>query len=86
MTETKVKTAAKTAKTTEDTGSAEAQVTALTGQISELTEHLKANKKDFMARRGLLVMVGKRKKLLKYLAQKDSTKYLALINKLGLRR
>ncbi len=91
MTETKKKTTA-TAKTTkaaaksEDTGSPEVQVTALTTRINELTEHLKVNKKDFMARRGLLVMVGRRKRLLKYLAKKDSQAYLELIKKLGLRK
>ncbi len=86
MTETKEKSAVTKTANTEDTGSATAQITALTAQIAELTEHLKANKKDFMARRGLLVMVGKRKKLLKYLARTDSARYLELINKLGLRR
>ncbi len=87
MTETKEKTTAKSAsKTPVDTGSPAVQVTALTTRINELTEHLKVNKKDHMARRGLLVMVGKRKRLLKYLASKDSAAYLALIKKLGLRR
>lgn len=79
MTETKK-------KTTVDTGSPSAQITALTARINELTDHLKANHKDFMARRGLLVLVGRRKRLLKYLAKKDSKEYLELINKLGLRR
>ena len=69
-----------------DTGSPAVQVEAQTKHIAELTEHLKVNKKDHMARRGLLVMVGKRKRLLKYLANKDSVAYLALIKKLGLRR
>jgi small subunit ribosomal protein S15 len=73
-----------TAKT--DTGSPAVQVGILTERINELTAHLKANKHDFMARRGLLQMVGKRKKLLKYLAENDSQAYLALIKKLGLRR
>lgn len=65
-------TETKTTKTTQakDTGSTEAQVTALTERITELTDHLKSNKKDFMARRGLLVLVGRRKRLLKYLAKK----------------
>lgn len=83
MTETKKKS---TAKPAEDTGSPSAQITALTARINELTDHLKANHKDFMARRGLLVLVGRRKRLLKYLAQKDSKTYLELIKKLGLRR
>ncbi|MCA9328395.1 30S ribosomal protein S15 [Candidatus Saccharibacteria bacterium] len=82
MTETKEKKSTKVV----DTGSPEVQVTALTVRINELTEHLKVNKKDHMARRGLLTMVGKRKKLLKYLAEKDSAKYLSLIKTLGLRR
>jgi small subunit ribosomal protein S15 len=70
----------------EDTGSPAVQVGILTERIKELTEHLKANKHDFMARRGLLQMVGKRKRLLKYIAEKDSRAYLALIKKLGIRR
>ena len=69
-----------------DTGSPEVQVGILTERIKELTEHLKSNKHDFMARRGLLQAVGKRKRLLKYLAQKDGEAYLALIKKLGLRK
>ncbi len=69
-----------------NTGSPEAQVGILTAKITDLTEHLKINKKDFAARRGLLQMVGKRKKLLKYIAEKDSKKYLELIQKLGIRR
>ena len=87
MTETKEKSTAKgAANSNEDTGSPAVQVTALTAHINELTEHLKVNKKDHMARRGLLVLVGRRKRLLKYLASKDSAGYLALIKKLGLRR
>ncbi|MEO8784911.1 MAG: 30S ribosomal protein S15 [Candidatus Saccharimonadales bacterium] len=69
-----------------DTGSPEVQVGILTTRISELTEHLKINKKDFAARRGLLQMVGQRKRLLRYIARKDSNIYLALIKKLGIRR
>ncbi len=69
-----------------DTGSPEVQVAILTARIVELTEHLKVNKKDHMARRGLLQMVGKRKRLLKYIASKDSQAYLELIKKLGIRR
>jgi small subunit ribosomal protein S15 len=70
----------------EDTGSPAVQVGILTKRIEELTAHLKTNKHDFMARRGLLQMVGKRKRLLKYIAQKDSKQYLGLIKKLGIRR
>ncbi|MBW3569227.1 30S ribosomal protein S15 [Candidatus Parcubacteria bacterium] len=73
-------------KDKKNTGSPEAQVGILSARIAELTEHLKVNKKDFAARRGLLQMVGKRKKLLKYIAEKDSKKYLALIKKLNIRR
>lgn len=69
-----------------DTGSPEVQIGILTSRIAELTDHLKLNKKDHMARRGLLQMVGKRKRLLRYLAQKDSAKYLEIIKKLGIRR
>ncbi len=69
-----------------DTGSSAVQVGALTEQIKELTAHLKNNKHDYMARRGLLQAVGKRKRLLKYIAEKDSKQYLDLIKKLGIRR
>lgn len=69
-----------------DTGSSAVQVGILTERIKELTEHLQTNKKDFMARRGLLQMVGKRRRLLKYIADKDSQTYLDLIAKLGIRR
>lgn len=77
---------AKLQKDKKDTGSSAVQVGILTERINELTAHLKTNKKDHMARRGLLQMVGTRKKLLKYIAQKDSNEYLALIKKLGIRR
>lgn len=69
-----------------DTGGASAQVAILTERIKELTEHLKVNKHDFMARRGLLQMVGRRRRLLRYIAKRDSANYLALIQKLGIRR
>jgi small subunit ribosomal protein S15 len=69
-----------------DTGSPAVQVGILTTRIAEITEHLKVNKHDFMARRGLLQMVGRRKRLLKYLAEQDSKAYLALVKKLGLRK
>lgn len=69
-----------------DTGSSAVQVGIDTERIKELTEHLKVNKKDFAARRGLLQLVGKRKRLLKYIADKDSQAYLDLIQKLGIRR
>lgn len=69
-----------------DTGSPEVQVGILTSRIAELTEHLQTNKKDHMARRGLLQMVGQRKRLLRYLAKKDSNKYLEITEKLKIRR
>lgn len=69
-----------------DTGSAAVQVGIFTERIKELTEHLKVNKKDFAARRGLLQLVGKRKRLLQYIAAKDGQAYLDLIKKLGIRR
>lgn len=69
-----------------DSGSPAVQVAVLTARIAELTEHMKANKHDFSARRALLQMVGKRKRLLKYIAARDGEAYLALIKKLGIRR
>ena len=69
-----------------DTGGAAVQVGIMTERIKELTEHLKVNKKDFAARRGLLQLVGKRRRLLKYIAAHDSKAYLELIKKLGIRR
>jgi len=70
----------------EDTGSATVQVGVATERIKELTEHLKQNKHDFAARRGLLQLVGRRRRLLKYIADRNSQAYLDLIKKLGLRR
>jgi small subunit ribosomal protein S15 len=69
-----------------DTGGASAQVAVLTERIKEITEHLQTHKQDFMARRGLLQMVGKRRRLLRYIAKRDSQTYLELIKKLGIRR
>ncbi len=69
-----------------DVGSPQAQVSVLTARIKEVTEHLKLNKHDNMARRGLIQMVGKRKKLLKYLEAHDFDAYKALLDKLGLRK
>ena len=69
-----------------DTGSAAVQVGIATERIKELTEHLKRNKKDFAARRGLLQLVGQRKRNLQYIASKDGQAYLDLIKKLGIRR
>lgn len=69
-----------------DTGSPEVQVALITEQINHLTEHLKIHKKDFTSRRGLLMMVGKRARLLKYLQHEDRVRYQTLIKKLGIRK
>lgn len=69
-----------------DVGSPQAQVSVLTARIKEITEHLKANKHDHMARRGLVQMVGRRKRLLKYLERKDFDAYKATVAALGLRK
>jgi len=69
-----------------DTGSSAVQVGIFTERIKELTGHLQVNKKDFAARRGLLQLVGKRKRLLQYIAAEDGQAYLDLIKKLGIRR
>jgi len=69
-----------------DVGSPEAQAAILTERIKEVTEHLKLNKHDFLGRRGLLQMVGKRKRLLKYLQEKNYEAYQAVVAKLGLRK
>ncbi|NPV58965.1 MAG: 30S ribosomal protein S15 [Actinobacteria bacterium] len=69
-----------------DTGSAEVQIAILTKRIEDLTEHLKVHKKDHHSRRGLLKMVGKRRRLLNYLKEKDVERYRELIERLGLRR
>ena len=70
----------------DDTGSPEVQVAILTERIVNLTEHLKTHKKDFHSRRGLLVMVGQRRRLLDYLNRKSPERYASLIKNLGLRR
>jgi small subunit ribosomal protein S15 len=69
-----------------DTGSPEVQVALLTKRINELTEHLKTHKHDHHSRRGLLLMVGRRRRLLGYLQKKDINRYRQLIERLGLRR
>ncbi|MGB3751747.1 MAG: 30S ribosomal protein S15 [Arcobacteraceae bacterium] len=68
-----------------DTGSAEVQIAILTAQIKRLTDHLKENHKDHHSRLGLLKMVGKRKRLLKYLRRKDFAKFTQLVTELGIR-
>jgi small subunit ribosomal protein S15 len=69
-----------------DTGSPEVQVAMLTKRISDLTEHLKMHKHDHHSRRGLLLLVGRRRRLLQYLAKTDINRYRSLIERLGLRR
>ena len=69
-----------------DTGSPEVQVALLSERISNLTEHLKTHAKDFHSRRGLLMLVGRRRRLLDYLKKKDNARYTALIGRLNLRR
>ncbi len=76
----------KLARSEKDVGSPEVQVAILTERIKEVTEHVKTNKHDFMARRGLMQMVGRRKKLLKYLESTDFELYKATLEKLGLRK
>ena len=68
-----------------DTGSPEVQVSLLTARINQLTEHLKVHKHDLHSRRGLMMMVGQRRRLLAYLSRKSPDRYRALIAKLGLR-
>ena len=85
-TETKDEIIRKFARTQGDTGSAEVQVALLTSRIAYLTEHLKAHEKDHASRRGLLKLVGQRRKLLKYLQVVDPGRYASVIGELGLRR
>ncbi len=85
-TATKQQIMAEHARSEGDTGSPEVQVALLTQRINHLTEHLKDHKHDHHSRRGLLLLVGQRRRLLNYLAKKDITRYRALIEKLGLRR
>lgn len=85
-TATKEKIIAEYATAEGDTGSPEVQIALLTHRITELTEHLKDHKHDHHSRRGLLLMVGRRRRLLKYVAKQDITRYRSLIERLGLRR
>lgn len=82
----KVKTISEFKLHERDTGSADVQIALLTERINHLTEHLKINKKDHSSRRGLLVMVGQRRRLLDYIQRKDVNRYQALTKKLKLRR
>lgn len=84
--EKKAKIVSDLAASKTDTGNPAAQVGIMTARIAELTDHLKTHKHDFAARRALLQLVGKRKRLLKYIAEKSGEEYLALIKKLGIRR
>jgi small subunit ribosomal protein S15 len=74
------------ARSTGDTGSADVQIAVLTTRIAQLTEHLKTHTHDHASRRGLLKLVGRRRRLLEYLKRQDIERYRALIAKLGLRR
>ncbi|MDQ2992374.1 MAG: 30S ribosomal protein S15 [Candidatus Eremiobacteraeota bacterium] len=84
--EQKTEIAVKYGRTPNDTGSAEVQVAVLTASINMLTEHLKIHKKDHHGRRGLLLQVGQRRRLLSYLQKSDVERYRKLIADLGLRR
>jgi small subunit ribosomal protein S15 len=84
--EVKKKVITKHAKHEKDTGSAQVQIAILTERINELTDHLKEHKKDNHSRRGLLAMVGKRRKLLNYLKSKNADSYTDLIKTLDLRK
>jgi small subunit ribosomal protein S15 len=85
-TQTKQSLIAEHARSTGDTGSAEVQIGLLTRRIADLTEHLKTHKHDHASRRGLLKLVGRRRRLLDYLKREDIERYRDLIAKLGLRR
>lgn len=85
-TATKTAIMAEYATTPGDTGSPEVQVALLSRRISDLTEHLKTHKHDHHSRRGLLLLVGQRRRLLKYLAATDIARYRSLIERLGIRR
>lgn len=82
----KAKAIAATQVNKQDVGSAQVQVSVLTARIKEITEHLQVHKQDHKARRGLIQMVGRRKRLLAYLEKKDFLGYKALITQLGLRK
>ena len=83
---TKEKIIKECGKSENDTGSTEVQVALLSQRINDLTDHLKIHKKDHHTRRGLLMLVGKRKRLLQYLENQDVERYRSLIDKLGLRK
>lgn len=83
--ETKQQTIAEYATASGDTGSTEVQIAILQSRIQQITDHLRTHKKDFHSRRGLLLLVGKRRRLEAYLRRKDIEKYRALIKQLGIR-
>ncbi len=84
--ETKKEIFKKHGKSSNDTGSTESQIALFTHRITHLTEHLKTNKKDKVTQRSLVLLVGKRRRLLNYLKNKDIERYRALIKKLGIRK
>jgi small subunit ribosomal protein S15 len=84
--ETKQEIISKFGKNDKDSGAAETQIALLTTRIQDLTEHLKSHPKDHSSRRGLLKLVGQRRRMLKYLQKKDLLKYRELIKELGLRK
>lgn len=86
MAEAKSKVIADYARSQGDTGSPEVQVAILTSRINQLTDHLKEHKHDHHSRRGLLLLVGRRRRLLQYLAKTDIERYRSLIERLGIRR
>lgn len=81
----KAKVISDTARADKDTGSPEVQISLMQARIEQITEHLKTNKKDYHSRRGLTILVGKRRRLEAYLRNKDIERYRALIQKLGIR-
>jgi small subunit ribosomal protein S15 len=84
--ERKQEIVAKFGRTEGDTGTAEVQIALLTERINDLTEHLRAHSKDHHSRRGLLMLVGQRRRLLRYLQRKEIERYRAIVSELGLRR
>ena len=84
--EAKREIAGKYGRDQSDTGSTEVQIALLTARINDLTEHLRVHRKDHHSRRGLLMLVGKRRRLLRYLQGRDVDRYRAIIGELGLRR
>ncbi len=84
--ETKQKTIEAFRINEKDCGSSEVQIALLTGRIKEITEHMKVHKKDFSTKRGLLALVNRRRRLLKYLERTDYKKYVETVGKLGLRK